>query len=104
MPIRPEVAAAATHIAAVADHGEPPPGNVLLWMRGVLAELGRLANDPFKVVDGLGDMGLPLSAELRACLAHEIGMSSYAVLREAVPLLLLDPEPRLRQAAAKVLE
>ena len=41
---------------------------------------------------------------LRAYLTHELGVSSHAVLREAVPLLLLDPEPEVRQAAAAVLD
>ena len=56
------------------------------------------------VVEGLAETGALMPSELRAYMTHELGLSPHAVLREAVPLLLLDPEPAVRQAAAAVLE
>jgi hypothetical protein len=56
------------------------------------------------VVEGLAETSMLMPAELRAYMTHELGLSPHAVLREAVPLLLLDPEPTVRQAAAAVLE
>ena len=53
---------------------------------------------------GWRTLGTLMPSELRAYLTHELGLSSHAVLREAVPLLLLDPEPVVRQSAAAVLE
>jgi hypothetical protein len=106
VPIRPEMTEALTKAALDAA----PPGEVLsphgipAEVSRVVDELGRSAKDPFRVVEGLADFGTLMPLELRAYLTHELGLSSHAVLREAVPLLLLDPEPVVRQSAAAVLE
>jgi hypothetical protein len=106
VPIRPEMAEALAKAALDAT----PPGEALLphgipaEVSRLVDELGRSAKDPFRVVEGLADIGLLMPLELRAYLTHEMGLSSHAVLREAVPLLLLDPEPVVRQSAAAVLE
>ena len=106
VPIRPEMAEALAKAALEAA----PPGD-LLSPHGIPAEvsrlvdeLGRSAKDPFRVVEGLADIGTLMPLEFRAFFTHEMGLSSHAVLREAVPLLLLDPEPVVRQSAAAVLE
>ena len=62
------------------------------------------AKNPFMVVEGLAETGALMPTDLRAFMTHELGLSPHPVLREAVPLLLLDPEPAVRQAAAVVLE
>ena len=106
VPIRPEMAEALTRAALDAT----PPGEALspseipAEVSRLIDELGRSAKDPFRVVEGLADLGTLMPVELRAYLTHELGLSSHAVLREAVPLLLLDPEPVVRQSAAAVLE
>ena len=106
VPIRPEMAEALAKAALDAT----PPGEALLphgipaEVNRLVDELGRSAKDPFRVVEGLADIGMLMPLELRAYLTHEMGLSSHAVLREAVPLLLLDPEPVVRQSAAAVLE
>jgi hypothetical protein len=85
VPIRPEM----TEALAKAALDATPPGEALsshgipAEMSRIVDELGRSVKDPLRVVEGL---------------------SSHAVLREAVPLLLLDPEPVVRQSAAVVLE
>jgi hypothetical protein len=105
VPIRPEMAEALAQAAADATPGEAPsPQDLPRELRGILDELGRSAKDPFMVVEGLAETGALMPAELRAYLTHELGLSPRAVLREAVPLLLLDLELAVRQAAAAVLD
>ncbi len=105
VPIRPEMAEALTLTAADATPGEVPSSEEIPHqIRGLLDDLGRSADDSFMVVEGLAETGTLMPAELGAYLTHELGLSPHSVLREAVPLLLLDPEPLVRQAAAAVLE
>ena len=106
VPIRPEM----TEALAKAALDATPPGEALsphgipAEVSRAVGELGRSVKDPFSVVEELADIGMLMPVELRAYLTHELGLSSHAVLREAVPLLLLDPEPVVRQSAAAVLE
>ena len=117
VPVRPEIAQAmAEAVAEALDEGmssrgpasgasvAPEPQAGPDQMRALLDELGRLSDTPFLAIEALTETGSLLPAEIRAFLAHELGLSAHAVLREAVPLLLLDPEPGTRQAAAQVLE
>ncbi len=105
--IRPEMAEA---LALAAAHATPDeaagatPQDLLRQLRGPLDELGTSAENPFMVVEGLAETGALIPTDLRAFMTHELGLSPHSVLREAVPLLLLDPEPAVRQAAAAVLE
>ena len=105
VPIRPEMAEALAMAAAEATPGEvPSPQDIPRELRQMVDAIGRSAEDPFLVVEALTETGALMPPELRAYLTHELGLSSHAVLREAVPLLLLDPELAVRQAAAAVLE
>ncbi|CAH2601164.1 conserved protein of unknown function [Rhodovastum atsumiense] len=105
VPIRPEMAEALTMAAVEASPGEAASAEEIpQQLRRLLDELGRAAESPFMVVEGLAETGTLMPAELRAYMTHELGLSPHPVLREAVPLLLLDPEPLVRQAAAAVLE
>jgi hypothetical protein len=107
VPIQPEMAEALAMAAAQATPDEAPgavPQELSCQLRGLLDELGTSAESPFMVVEGLAESGTLMPAELRAYLTLELGLSPHAVLREAVPLLLLDAEPTVRQAAAAVLE
>jgi hypothetical protein len=106
VPIRAEMAEALSKAALDAT----PPGEALspseipAEVSRLVDELGRSIDDPFRVVERLAEVGTLMPVELRAYLTHELGLSSHTVLREAVPLLLLDPEPVVRQSAAAVLE
>jgi len=105
VPIRPEMAEALAMAAAEATPGEEPsPQDIPRELRQMVDAIGRSAEDPFLVVEALAETGALMPPELRAYLTHELGLSSHAVLREAVPLLLLDPELAVRQAAVAVLE
>jgi hypothetical protein len=105
VPIRPEMQEALTMAAVDATPGEAPlPQEIPQQFRRLIDEIGAAADNPFMVVEGLAETSMLMPAELRAYMTHELGLSPHAVLREAVPLLLLDPEPTVRQAAAAVLE
>src|SRR5215469_13696573 len=105
--IRPEMAEALALSAAHATPDEAAgatPQDLLRQLRGLLDELGTSAENTFMVVEGLAETGALMPTDLRAFMTHELGLSPHPVLREAVPLLLLDPEPAVRHAAAVVLE
>jgi hypothetical protein len=105
VPIRPEMAEALAQAAAEATPGKASsPQGIPRELRESLDALGQSAENPFMVVEGLAEIGTLLPPGLRAYLTHELGLSPHAVLREAVPLLLLDPEPTVREAGAAVLE
>jgi hypothetical protein len=105
VPIRPETAEALARATADAMPGDTLSSqDIPRELRRNLDQIGRSTEDPFMVVTGLAETGTLMPPELRAYLTHELGLSPHAILREAVPLLLLDPEPIVRQAAAAVLE
>src|SRR5271165_3924361 len=104
VPIRPEMAEALARARADAMPDDAfSPQDMQRELRLNLDEIGRSTSDPFMVVAGLAETGTLMPPEMRAYLTHELGLSPHPVLREAVPLLLLDPEPAVRQAAAAVL-
>jgi hypothetical protein len=107
VPIRPEMTEALTMAVVDATPDMLPgatPQQLSQQLRVHLDEIGTSVESPFVVVEGLAEMGTLMPAGLRAFMTHELGLSPHAVLREAVPLLLLDPEPAVRQAAAAILE
>lgn len=105
VPTRPEVMQALAQAAVDATPGEAPSLEAIpQQLRSLLDEIGGSVSDPFMVVEALAEIGALMPAELRAYIAHELGLSPHAVLREAVPLLLLDHEPAVRRAAAAVLD
>lgn len=106
VPIRPEMVDALSQAIAEVTPGEAPgPDDIGRELRGIIDQMGSaVGDDPFMVVEGLAETGTLMPAELRAYLVHELGLSRHSALREALPLLLLDPEPMVRQAAAAALE
>jgi hypothetical protein len=61
-------------------------------------------NDPYLVVSMLAETGHAMPAQARASMATMQAQSTNAVAREAAVLLLLDPEPAVRQTAAAELQ
>jgi hypothetical protein len=86
------------------DLGDTPPEAMMEMMRQFMDELARMVSSPFEVVDSLKGSGAMLPAALRSFLAIELALSPHAVLRETVPLLLLDDDSAVRVAAAGALE
>ena len=81
-----------------------PPEEMLQMVRGLMDELARMVSSPFEVVEALKGSGAILPATLRSFMATELALSAHQVLREAVPLLLLDDDSSVRVAAAAALE
>jgi hypothetical protein len=105
VPIPAEMAEALAAAVAEPTHGKAPsPQDGPREVRDALDTLARSADDAFMVVEQLAETGTLIPPERRAYLTHELGLSPHAMLREAVPLLLLDPQPAVRRAAAAVLE
>ena len=105
VPIRPEIQRAAPMAVVDATAGQAPlPQETPRQFQRLLDKIGTASDNPFIVVAGLAETGALIPVELRAYMTYELGISPHAVLREAVPLLLLDPEPAVRLAAAAVLE
>jgi hypothetical protein len=81
-----------------------PPEEMLQMVRHLMDELAHMVSSPFEVVEALKGSGAMLPAMLRSFMATELALSEHPVLREAVPLLLLDDESSVRVAAAGALE
>jgi hypothetical protein len=105
VPVRPEMTEAMAQAAADATPDtDLSPGEVPQQMRDALDMLAKAAENPFMAVQGLVEIGALMPPDIRAYLTHEMALSPHSVLREAVSLLLLDPEPMVRKAAAAGLE
>ena len=79
-------------------------GDMPALMRDMIEKLSADAGDAFTLVSILQEVSGPLPAEARAYMVHELALAPYAIGRDAVPLLLLDSAPEVRQAAAAALE
>ena len=73
-------------------------------LRRAFDGLAGAADNPFMVASAVAKSDSMIPASFHSYVAHEMGLSPHTVLREALPLLLLDPKPTVRQAAALVLE
>jgi hypothetical protein len=67
-------------------------------------ELAEMVSSPFEVIHTLQNAGAMLPAMLRGFMATELALSPHLVLRDAVPLILLDDEGTVRRGAAAAME
>jgi len=70
----------------------------------LIIKLAEVTDNPFRIVEGLKDAAKLMPSGVQAFLVHECALSSHLVLRDAVPLMLLDPDAEVRQAASAALE
>lgn len=103
IPIEPKVREAFFRVDPGTAATEPSPELLRAEVQPLIDQLGE-APDPFVVIESLTEADGLMPAEFRAFLAHEFALSPYAVLRDAVPLMLLDSEAVVRRAAAAALE
>jgi hypothetical protein len=104
---RIEVAPAMREAMAEAGLSEPDAasqGEMLGMIRGLLDRMADAVDSPFDVVSGFSDATQVMPEGLRSFIVHELALSEHAVLRDVVPLMLLDAEPAVRQAAALALD
>ena len=103
IPVDPKVGEAFFRVDPGTVRAEPSPELLRAEVQPLIDQLGE-APDPFVVIEGLSEAVGFMPAEFRAFLAQEFALSPYPVLRDAVPLMLLDSEAVVRRAVAAVLE
>lgn len=86
------------------DEDLGPPEQMMETLRGFMDELAKMVSTPFEVIDSLQNAGAILPGMLRQFMATELALSPHAVLRDAVPIMLLDDDAAVRQGAAAALE
>lgn len=102
VPLNPEINTAAVQSgdAEAAALASDPADQ----MRAALAEIGAVTDDPFFLMESIGEAIAAGPAAMRMVLAQEMAGSDHAVLREATALMLLDAASEVRQSAAAALE
>jgi hypothetical protein len=85
------------------ENGEPPEP-MMRTIRAFMDELARMVSSPFEVIHTLQNSGALMPAALRGFMSTELALSPHPVLRDAVPLMLLDDDRAVRKAAAGALE
>ncbi len=83
---------------------EPSVEDMRGMMAEVLVDLAEGTDDPFEVAHGMGEALQVMPTEMRCFMAHEFALSAHRVLRETVPLMLLEDDQDVRRAAAAALE
>ena len=103
LPVSPE-AAEAFALAGASISPEVAPDALPGMMRDLIENMVTEVADPFDINDALMEVTRAAPPRMRAFIAHELALSSNPAARAAVPPMLLDSEPEIRQAAAAALE
>ena len=104
VPISDTVQMALADAGFTAKDDAGPPEQMMETLRGFLDELAKMVSSPFEVIHSLQNAGAMLPATLRSFMAAELALSPHAVLRDAVPIMLLDEDETVRRGAASALE
>ena len=104
VPISDSVQMALADAGFTADEDLGPPEQMMETLRGFMDELARMVSSPFEVIHSLQNAGAMLPAMLRSFMATELALSQHPVLRDAVPIMLLDDDDTVRRGAASALE
>ncbi len=81
-----------------------PPEEMMATLRSLTDEMATMVDSPFDMIEALNSAGAVMPAALRSFMATELSLSPHAVLREAVPLMLLDADSSVRRSAAAAME
>jgi len=90
--------------AGMATPSAEPPQEMLAALRALSDEMARMVGSPFEVVESFRSAAAVMPPALRSFMATELALSSHDVLREAVPMMLLDPDSSVRRAAGAAME
>jgi len=104
VPVSDEVQLALADAGMTGTSAVAPPEALLTALRGLSDELAGMVGSPFEVIEALNAASAVMPATLRSFMATELALSPHAVLREAVPLMLLDGDSSVRRAAAAAME
>jgi hypothetical protein len=104
VPVKPELSEALMTAGPSLPDSMPPEHALDLAVRPLIDELASNLTTPFEVMEALSETASVTPPALRCFMAHELALSQHAVLRDAVPLMLLDANAEVRQAAALALD
>ncbi len=104
VPVSDIVATALADSGFKPDADGAPPEMMMRTLRGFMDELAHMVTSPFDVISALQNAGAVLPTALRGFMATELALSPHAVLRDAVPYMLLDDDSEVRSDAARALE
>lgn len=111
IPVRPEMALALAEARPGFVRNDPKdpmadmsPEALMVQLRGIVDQMGDDTDDPFEIVEGMIEVGATMPPKFRVLMVGAFGRSSRQVMRETLPLWLLDAEPDVRAAAAAALE
>jgi hypothetical protein len=104
VPISDSLQMALADAGFKADEDLGPPEQMMETLRGFMDELAKMVSSPFEVIHSLQNAGAMLPAMLRGFMATELALSPHRVLRDAVPIMLLDDDTAVRRDAAAALE
>lgn len=103
VPVSREVQIALADAGLTTEELEPTD-DMISMLRALLDQMGSLVSSPEELVQGLRETAAVMPGDVRSFLTTEMALSAKQVLRDAVPLMLLDPEPAVRRNAALALD
>ncbi|HVC59488.1 MAG TPA: hypothetical protein VND19_03855 [Acetobacteraceae bacterium] len=104
VPVKPELSEALMSSGPSLPDSMAPAEVLDRAVRPMIDELARHVTSPFEVMEAMGEAAAVTPPALRCFMAHELALSPHAVMRDAVPLMLLDADAEVRHAAALALE
>lgn len=104
VPVKPELSEALMTSGPSLPDSVSPEKALDQAVRPLIDELARNVTSPFEVMEAMSDSAAVTPPALRCFMAHELALSPHAVMRDAVPLMLLDANAEVRHAAALALE
>ena len=97
VPIKPELSEALMGSGPELPDSVPPEQALDLAVRPLIDELARSVTSPFEVMEAMSETAAVTPPALRCFMAHELALSPHAIMRDAVPLMLLDADAEVRQ-------
>ena len=104
VPVSSEVQTQLADAGFKPDEEAGPPEQMMQTLRGFMDQLADMVSTPYEVITALQSAGAMLPPALRGFMATELALSPHQVLRDAVPVMLLDDDPMVRESAAGALE
>jgi hypothetical protein len=104
VPVKPELSEALMNAGPSLPESMSTDQALNQAIRPLIDELAHSVASPFEVMEAMAETAAITPPALRCFMAHELALSPHPVMREAVPLMLLDADAEVRQAAALALE
>jgi hypothetical protein len=102
--VKPDLSEALMSAGPAMPDSMPPDQALDQAVRPLIDELAHNVTSPFEVMEAMGETAAVTPPALRCFMAHELALSPHVVMRDTVPLMLLDTDAEVRQAAALALD